>query len=369
MKRKVYEEKIAVALSGGRDSTVALHQTLEKCENSLNKKFYCAIIIDHNMRKESYLEARQVKQYWKLKGVKVVILRNRNRKLLNQKQAREFRLNMLSFFALKNNINTIVLGHNLEDKIETYLLRKEKFSEFMGLCSISDITYINTIKFFRPLLHTSRSYIDFYVRKYGLFFVEDSSNATDKYRRNAIRHSLLPSVNKREILDVIYKNIEKRKYLEKEVLKWILLHLVKVHNFQYKFLWNRLPVDKLLSAGIFYYIVHKIRGKAPILSHIHMNKILNSICNFHINNVNFERRGDYCYVQEYLSDQEMHMGQYLIFNYKIFFWSVNKKPLSIQNVQWPLIKINGILYDFSITPQQTENFFFKILERNYLTLY
>lgn len=363
------KEIIAVALSGGKDSTVVLHKMIEECRNNSNKQLFGAIIIDHNMRKESGEEAQKIKKYWSIYGVKVVIIKSK-RKLRNQQEARQFRLNQLTILATKHNINTIITGHNLEDTIETYILRQEKGSTFLGLASISPITYINGIKFFRPLLSTSRVYINQYIRDYQLFYVEDSSNQTDKYRRNQIRHHILPHLDIRQILQIINQNRLKRKYYQEQIHTWNSLHLIQLDNFSYKFIWNRLPLDLTLTKLILSDIVHKVKGKSADWHHIEIPELFS---NFHINNVTFIRRGYYCYVSESLSDTHLHVFDNfgLVFNYKLLVFARSKKnTFTIRNVNWPIVEIDGIEYDFRYKQELiTENCYCKVVMQNYLTQY
>ena len=366
-------EVIAVALSGGKDSTVTLHKIIKECNNNSYKKLFGAIIIDHNIRPESQLEAKQIEDYWSNRGIKIHIIRHQKGNLRNQKEARLFRLNELSVFAIKNGIHTIVLGHNLEDKLETYLMRKERSSTFVGLASISPVTYINQIKFIRPLLHTSRTYIDSYIKKQNLFFIEDGSNKKNKYKRNQIRHFTLPSINIRETLEEIRKNFLIRRNFQWKVEDWEHLHLIEIHNFAYKFIWNRLPVCTTFASMILNDIVHKVRGKAAnwldIKKFTHWQfKPTNGIWrNFHLNNVVFSQRGAYCYVEESLSDQKIHSALFLLFNHKLLLWSLNSKPVTIQNIKWPMVKINGIIYNIAHLQMEirTEDFYCKIIKENY----
>lgn len=334
-------EKILVALSGGKDSSTLLHMTLQKYEK---KKIY-AVICNHNIRKDSKEESKKIQSYWKEHGVKVYIIHYRvdkyNSFLKNQNNARKFRLNAISLFAIKHNINIVLLGHNLEDKIETYLFRKEQQSTFWGLASIGEKTIINNVIFTRPLLHTSRKYIDYYIEKNNIFYIEDSSNIKDIYRRNYIRHNILPKENICDTLKAINHYVNKRKLYHNQINEWTQLHLIQISNFAYKFLWNRLPVDQLLSKLILGDIFHKIRGK-PVQN---WEKILLEKRNFHLQNVSFTFRGSYMFVEEFLSDDQIHKGKTIYFNYKLLLYS--DTVFECKNHKWPIIQINENYYDLS----------------------
>jgi tRNA(Ile)-lysidine synthetase-like protein len=289
-------KKIIVALSGGKDSSSLLKLTQKYCQlNNIN--LFSAVIINHNLREESKKEAENVAEYWRKNKIKVVIIHWEN-PISNQKKAREFRLLQLAIYAIRNKVDTIVLGHTLQDKIETYLLRKEKNSTFWGLASIGPITYIYGVKFVRPLLHTANDFIIDYIKRNEIFIVHDSSNNKDIYRRNFIRHHIIPTINFGSILNTINDNVLQRQYYQTLIEEWIKLHLVIINIFQYKFLYNRLPVDGKLACLIIKHIAEKLKGRGIDNYEKILFSIKNKYCNFHVNDCCFKIHGFYYQVRE-----------------------------------------------------------------------
>jgi tRNA(Ile)-lysidine synthase len=81
----------------------------------------------------------------------------------------------------------IVLGHHLEDAVETYLMSCVTGTpKHLGYYGPS-----NTIRPF--ILHTKKELID-YANKNNIPYVEDSSNYDRAYTRNKVRHDLIPVV-------------------------------------------------------------------------------------------------------------------------------------------------------------------------------
>ena len=77
---------------------------------------------------------------------------------------------------------------NKDDNAETLIYRIIKGSGLTGLKGIAE----KRDKFYRPLLNITRKEIDAYCKKNNLCPNEDSSNKNPKYKRNFIRHSILP---------------------------------------------------------------------------------------------------------------------------------------------------------------------------------
>ncbi len=111
-----------------------------------------------------------------------------NHKLSVQMAARDLRYEWLKESAEKNGFDYIVIAHNADDAIETFFINLLRGTGIAGLHGIAS-THENII---RPLLPFTRKEIEDYAKKEKIKWREDSSNATDKYERNKIRHHLIP---------------------------------------------------------------------------------------------------------------------------------------------------------------------------------
>jgi tRNA(Ile)-lysidine synthase len=83
----------------------------------------------------------------------------------------------------------IALGHTLDDNVETFFLR---LLNGAGLTGLKGMQPLSGNRIIRPLLAVTRESIIGYLGEQTYQFVEDSSNLTDHYRRNRIRHHLVP---------------------------------------------------------------------------------------------------------------------------------------------------------------------------------
>jgi tRNA(Ile)-lysidine synthase len=82
----------------------------------------------------------------------------------------------------------VLTAHHLDDNVETFLIN---FTRGTGLEGLTGIPAQNG-KIIRPLLPFSREEIENYALENKIQWREDSSNASDKYLRNKIRHSIVP---------------------------------------------------------------------------------------------------------------------------------------------------------------------------------
>jgi tRNA(Ile)-lysidine synthase len=105
-----------------------------------------------------------------------------------QVAARELRYQWFYEQMVENNVDFVATAHHLDDCLETFLINLSRGTGLEGLTGIP----IQNDKIFRPLLPFSREEIEDYATKNNIKWREDSSNASDKYLRNKIRHLIVP---------------------------------------------------------------------------------------------------------------------------------------------------------------------------------
>jgi tRNA(Ile)-lysidine synthase len=102
--------------------------------------------------------------------------------------ARECRYQFLKSVASENHFNKIATGHSASDQVETIIDHWLRGSGVRGLSGMPPLQG----EIIRPLLFATRKEIDHYAQENGLQFCQDSSNADLNFKRNRIRHLLLP---------------------------------------------------------------------------------------------------------------------------------------------------------------------------------
>lgn len=111
-----------------------------------------------------------------------------SRRLSLQHAGRDIRYRFLDAIADREGFTRIATAHNLDDRIETFLLRLIKGSGLRGLSSIPPARN----RIIRPFLEIYRSEIAAFAETHGIPYVEDSSNEKTVYERNYVRRRIVP---------------------------------------------------------------------------------------------------------------------------------------------------------------------------------
>ena len=188
------ETKLLVAFSGGFDSC-ALLDSLYRLQKK-HKFTLCAAHLNHGWRKESDNEENFCKNFCEARNILFI-----SEKLLpntpkTETAARHARYNFFEKAAHHFNTKLVLSAHTKSDNTETVIYRIAKGTGVNGLCAIKEKTVYNSIELFRPLLSLSRSDIEFYCNQNKLTPNNDLSNYDTKYKRNLIRHEILPILRK-----------------------------------------------------------------------------------------------------------------------------------------------------------------------------
>jgi len=188
-------DSILVSVSGGPDSVFLTHILL-MLKKELNLKLY-GFSLDHSTRDgQSGEDLEFVSRMFSGLGIKLFTRKVdagkwcREHRSSFQEGARKLRAGFLEELAEEHNIDKIALGHNLDDNIETFLMRVIRGSGARGLSGIKPVSG----KIIRPLINTSRQDIVDYLKADDIEFRVDSSNLEDKYIRNRIRNQLIPFI-------------------------------------------------------------------------------------------------------------------------------------------------------------------------------
>lgn len=103
-----------------------------------------------------------------------------------QLRARELRYSWFRQLTTSRKLDFLLTAHHLDDRIETFFMHLLRGSGVKGLKSIPS----KTGNILRPLIAFEKSELLAYAGKEGLKWREDSSNASDDYLRNTIRHGI-----------------------------------------------------------------------------------------------------------------------------------------------------------------------------------
>lgn len=183
-------DRVLVGLSGGADS-VALLLFLNEIKEEFSITLY-ACHINHGIRGEEalrdenfcldlcgkmdvplFIERLSIPEIAKEKGISEELAGREERYRIFGEKAKE--LNSL-----------IAVAHNRDDLSETVVYNMLRGTSPRGLCSLKP----KRDNIIRPLLYSSKEEIEGYLKEKNQGFVTDSSNLSDDYTRNKIRHSV-----------------------------------------------------------------------------------------------------------------------------------------------------------------------------------
>lgn len=264
-------DKILLTVSGGIDSVVM-------CElfHKAKLKFAIAHCNFQLRAKESDADELFVKQLAKTYNVEFFCKRFNTsshadkQKSSIQMAARELRYEWFEDIRKKEKCQYITTAHHLDDSIETFFINLIRGTGIAGLHGILP----KQGKIIRPLLFTNKKEIESFAKKNKLHYREDSSNASDKYVRNKLRHHVIPvfkelnpdfetsvneTIQRLKEVELIYKNeIENKRATivkeEKSSITISIKHLKKLqplsaylYNFLKPYNFNASAVEAIIA--------------------------------------------------------------------------------------------------------------------------
>ena len=185
--------KLLIGFSAGPDSVCLLDVLHRLYGKSIALHL---LYVDHGLRPKKYIarEVRLVKQCAQKYdiGYDIVPVLIKKTKTGWEAAAREKRYAVLLETMNKISAQRIALGHNSDDVVETFLLNLLRGSGPRGMRSIPAMR----IPFVRPLIELKKDDIVEYVTQCKLPYSIDETNRVLGYRRNLIRHRIVPELLK-----------------------------------------------------------------------------------------------------------------------------------------------------------------------------
>lgn len=190
--------KVAVAYSGGRDSTALLHATAKVAREQGYE--VVALHVHHGLqpRADEWLAhcedtcRRWRKRGWPLAFDHVRLALTVPAGASVEACARQARYAALRDMALAHGVEAVLLGHHRTDQAETFLLQALRGAGMAGLAAMPAAIQRDGLWWLRPWLARSRADIDAYVRRHRLRHVDDDSNDDPRHARNRLRLKVWP---------------------------------------------------------------------------------------------------------------------------------------------------------------------------------
>lgn len=190
-------DNLLVAVSGGIDSMTLL-KILDMIKDDIG--FLISVAhINHKLRgKDSDKDERFVSDSCKEIDIPFfsVSWSGPEKGENTQEAARDFRYGSFLKICSKIGANKVALAHNMDDQAETVILNLIRGAGLDGICGMHFCSGINdNVALIRPLINIGRDEIEAFAEQNKINFREDVTNDQVKYRRNFIRHKIMPLIH------------------------------------------------------------------------------------------------------------------------------------------------------------------------------
>lgn len=191
---------VAVAYSGGRDSTALLHATL-RAAAALGVRVV-ALHVHHGLSVHAddwlaHCEAQCSRWRRRHPSLAFAARRLTTRPAVGdsvEAWARAERHRALRAMALAQGATLVLLAHHRRDQAETFLLQSLRGAGLPGQSAMPPQAERDGLTWARPWLEMPSHAIAAYVRRHRLVHVDDDSNADARFARNRLRHAVWPNL-------------------------------------------------------------------------------------------------------------------------------------------------------------------------------
>lgn len=245
-------KKYILGCSYGPDSMALFYMLLNEGYN------FVVCNIDYNYRDLSWWETSSLKDVCEKENIdfytKNVLFSTKFHNF--EAWARNIRYDYFMEIGKKLKIFDIVVAHQQDDLIETYLMQKER-GGIVSYYGLNSSYKRNRFTIHRPLLNYTKKDLISYCNKYNIEFCLDPTNFDQTYRRNYFRHSVLPTFSPEErnnlLLEIKLKNLQINEEIS-NINKLIINNRVfieEIKNCSFEFI-HRLIIIMLNNNGILY---------------------------------------------------------------------------------------------------------------------
>ena len=177
-------DTVTCAVSGGADSVAllfGLYLLREKLQIDLRAAHF-----NHHLRgEESQRDEDFVRDFCRGYGIPLAVGQGN---VVPKEKGLEAAARDARYAFLETLPGKIATAHTADDNCETVLMHLVRGTGLKGLGGIAPVRG----KLIRPMLLINRQQVMDFIREYSLPYVEDSSNATDAFLRNRLRHNVMP---------------------------------------------------------------------------------------------------------------------------------------------------------------------------------
>lgn len=186
-----FRAHVALAVSGGSDSTALMWLASRWAKALPQPPKISVLTVDHGLRAEAAAECARVVGWAGALSLDAHILTWTGPRPASglQAKARDMRYGLMRDWCLANEATLLVTAHTLEDQAETLLMRLARGSGVRGLSSMRP-EEDGPVMLERPFLETSRAALRATLTAAGHPWIEDPSNADERFERVRLRKAL-----------------------------------------------------------------------------------------------------------------------------------------------------------------------------------
>jgi tRNA(Ile)-lysidine synthase len=187
--------RIAVAVSGGRDSMALLHCVAAAARAQGIEVW--ALHVHHGLQAAADDWARFVERTARARHARFALRRLEGRPAKGQSVeawARAGRYAALASMAREAGCSAVLLAQHRGDQAETFLLQALRGAGAAGLASMPARAEREGLVWWRPWLEQPRTTIEAYVRRHRIRFIDDASNDDRRFARNRLRLHVMPAL-------------------------------------------------------------------------------------------------------------------------------------------------------------------------------
>ena len=193
---------IAVACSGGLDSSVLLHLSADFCAR--HGYVLHVFHIHHGLspHADQWLthvqsQCQQLHCPFEARRVNVTKVDEHG----PENAARRARYEALAELCTRHRVGLLLTAHHQDDQAETILLQSLRGAGIPGWSGMAELQRNHallppSVVLARPLLECSRKQLEQIAQERAIDHIVDESNEDERYKRNAIRHQLFPVIEK-----------------------------------------------------------------------------------------------------------------------------------------------------------------------------
>lgn len=177
-------DRVICAVSGGRDS-MALLWGLYLLKDKWNFTLSAAHFNHHLRGEESDRDEQFVREFCGRYEIRLYI---GSAQVVKGEKGLEAAAREARYAFFRTLPGKIATAHTANDNAETVLLHLVRGTGLKGLGAIAPVGE-NLI---RPMLSITRSQLESFLEEYHIPYIDDSSNGSDQFLRNRIRHNVMP---------------------------------------------------------------------------------------------------------------------------------------------------------------------------------